>query len=222
MYTDIFRTDRSLRSYQQDAKEKIFSAWDDCDNVLFQMPTGTGKTRLFTSIISDIKAWSILNRKDVKVLIIAHRIELIEQISESLDKYKVSHGIIAGGKERNLRPQVQVASIQTITHRTNLDVASSLGIDFIIIDEAHHSTANSYKKLWELYPEAKKLGVTATPWRMNHMGFTFVYDRLIVSKPIKEFIEEGWLAPYSYYSIKDKSRIRYDISNINEFDIEGD
>lgn len=222
MYKDIVRTDNSLRPYQQEAKADIFSAWDECNHVLFQMPTGTGKTRLFTSIISDIKAWGILNQKETKVLIIAHRIELIEQISESLDKYNVAHGVIAGGKERNLRPQVQIASIQTITHRTNMDVANSLAVDFVIIDEAHHSTANSYKKLWNLYPNAKFLGVTATPWRMNHLGFTSIYDRLIVSKPIKDFINEGWLAPYTYYSIKNDSRIRHDITNINDFDIEGD
>ncbi len=222
MYKEIVRIDKSLRPYQQDAKAEIFSAWDNSDHVLFQMPTGTGKTRLFTSIISDIKAWGIVNRRDAKVLIVAHRVELIEQISESLDRYKVTHGLIAGGKERNLRPQVQVASVQTITHRMNIDVARSLAIDFVIIDEAHHSTANSYKKLWELYPEAKILGVTATPWRMNHLGFTSIYDRLIVSKPIKYFIQEGWLAPYRYYSIKDGSRIRHDINNINDFDVEGD
>ncbi len=222
MYKDIAREDKLLRPYQQTAKEEIFSAWDEYDNVMFQMPTGTGKTRLFTSIISDIKAWGILTQKTPKILIIAHRVELIEQISDNLDRYKVAHGIIAGGKERNLRPLVQVASIQTITHRTNKDVASGLTVDFIIIDEAHHSTASSYKKLWELYPEAKKLGVTATPWRMNHLGFTSVYDKLIVSKSIKEFISEGWLAPYCYYSIKDNSRIRNDISGIDEFDVEGD
>lgn len=222
MYNEIVRIDKSLRPYQQDAKAEIFSAWDKCDHVMFQMPTGTGKTRLFTSIISDIKAWGIVNHRDTKVLIVAHRVELIEQISESLDKYKVSHGLIAGGKERNLRPQVQVASIQTITHRLNIDVAQSLSVDFVIIDEAHHSTANSYKKLWDLYPEAKFLGVTATPWRMNHLGFTSIYDKLIVSKPIKYFIQEGWLAPYKYYSIKDSSRIRHDINSINEFDVEGD
>lgn len=222
MYKEISRTDNSLRPYQQEAKADIFSAWDECNHVLFQMPTGTGKTRLFTSIISDIKAWGILNQKETKVLIIAHRIELIDQISESLDKYNVAHGVIAGGKERNLRPQVQIASIQTITHRTNMDVANSLAVDFVIIDEAHHSTANSYKKLWNLYPNAKFLGVTATPWRMNHLGFTSIYDRLIVSKPIKDFINEGWLAPYTYYSIKNDSRIRHDITNINDFDIEGD
>ncbi len=222
MYKDIARVDNKLRPYQQSAKNEIFAAWDECDNIMFQMPTGTGKTRLFTSIISDIKAWGIIKQKDPKVLIIAHRVELIEQISENLDKYKVSHGIIAGGKERNLRPLVQVASIQTITHSTNKDVASSLGVDFIIIDEAHHSTANSYKKLWEIYPNAKKLGVTATPWRMNHVGFTSIYDKLIVSKSIKEFIAEGWLAPYCYYSIKESSKIRENISGIHEFDREGD
>lgn len=222
MYKEIYRKDNTLRNYQQEAKQKIFEAWDDCDNVMFQMPTGTGKTRLFTSIISDIKAWSIINSKEAKVLIIAHRVELIDQISESLEKYKVSHGIIAGGKERNLRPQVQVASIQTITHRTNSDLANSLDVDFIIIDEAHHSTANSYKKLWELYPNAKKLGVTATPWRMNHSGFSSIFDTIIVSKPIKEFISEGWLASYSYYSIKESSSIKHEIDNIDDFDIEGD
>lgn len=222
MYKEINRVDNSLRPYQQEAKSKIFSSWDECDNVMFQMPTGTGKTRLFTSMISDIKAWGILTQRDPKVLIIAHRVELIEQISENLDRYKVSHGIIAGGKERNLSPLVQVASIQTITHRTNREVANSLGVDFIIIDEAHHSIANSYQKLWELYPNSKKLGVTATPWRMNHLGFTSIYDKLIISKSIKEFINEGWLAPYTYYSIKDDSLVRKDIRDIDEFDVEGD
>lgn len=222
IYKDIVRLDHSLRPYQQEAKEAIFAAWDECAHVLFQMPTGTGKTRLFTSIISDIKAWSILNHKDAKILIIAHRVELIEQISESLDRYRVAHGVIVGGKPRDLSHAVQVASIQTITHRTNINVAESLDADFVIIDEAHHSMARSYQKLWELYPEAKMLGVTATPWRMNHMGFTSIYDKLIVSQPISQFISEQWLAPYTYYSIGDNSQICHDINAIDEFDIEGD
>ena len=76
-YKEISRTDNTLRPYQQQAKENIFSAWDDCDGVMFQMPTGTGKTRLFSSIISDIKTWSVQNGEDVKILIIAHRIHFI-------------------------------------------------------------------------------------------------------------------------------------------------
>ena len=222
MYAEIARIDKTLRPYQQDAKVNIFTSWDECKYILFQMPTGTGKTRLFTSIISDIKAWSIKNNIESKILIIAHRVELIEQISESLGKYKVTHGVIAGGKERSLRAQVQVASIQTLTHHNNMDAARSLNADFIIIDEAHHSTANSYKKLWEMYPVAKILGVTATPWRMNHRGFSEIYDKLLISQSIHNFIEQGWLAPYSYYSVRDDSVIRKNIDNIDEFDTEGD
>lgn len=221
-YRDISRKDNTLRSYQQKAKEDIFSAWDECNNVMFQMPTGTGKTRLFSSIISDIKTWGIQNNQDVKILIIAHRIELIDQISDNLYRYKVSHGIIAGGVQRNLRYPVQVASIQTITHRNNLDVTGDLKVNFIIVDEAHHCTANSYKKLWDMYPDAKKLGVTATPWRMNYGGFENVFDRILVSQSIQSFIDEGWLAPYDYYSISINSEIQKEIESINEFDVEGD
>ena len=128
--------DNSLRPYQQQAKEDIFSAWDECDGVMFQMPTGTGKTRLFSSIISDIKTWSVQNSEDVKILIIAHRIELIDQISENLERYKVSHGIIAGGKPRDLRYPVQVASVQTITHRNN-HPANHFGSAYLVRKSAH-------------------------------------------------------------------------------------
>lgn len=221
-YKNINREDRSLRPYQQVAKKSIFEAWDECDNVLFQMPTGTGKTRLFSSIISDIKAWSTLRSIDCRILIIAHRIELIDQISENLQRYRIQHGIIAGGRERDLRQYVQVASIQTIIHPTNIKAVGELDIRFIIIDEAHHSVANSYRKLWRMYPNAKKLGVTATPWRMNGSGFLSIYDRFIRSKPIKEFIAEGWLSPYTFYSVKNESVEVQRISSITEFDIEGD
>ncbi len=222
MYKDISRTDNTLRPYQQQAKKEIFSAWDECDNVMFQMPTGTGKTRLFSSIISDIKTWGVQNDKDVKILIIAHRIELIDQISENLERYKVSHGIIAGGKQRDLRYPVQVASVQTITHRNNFDVVSDLNVNYIIVDEAHHCVANSYKKLWEMYPNAKKLGVTATPWRMNNGGFKGIFEKIIISQSIQSFIDAGWLAPYDYYSICANSEIQKEIDSITEFDVEGD
>ena len=221
-YLDILREDRTLRPYQQEAKEGIFNAWKECDNVLFQMPTGTGKTRLFSSIISDIKAWSALRSIDCRILIIAHRIELIDQISENLQRYRIPHGVIAGGRERNLRQYVQVASIQTITHHANVDAIGELDIRFIIIDEAHHSVANSYRKLWRMFPGAKKLGVTATPWRMNGAGFVSLYERLITSKPIKEFITEGWLSPYNFYSVRGESIEGQRISSITEFDVEGD
>ena len=73
-----------------------------------------------------------------------------------------------------------------------------------------------------MFPDSKKLGVTATPWRMNNSGFKEVYQQLITSQSIKAFIEQGWLAPYSYYSVRENSVERERITSINEFDIEGD
>ena len=213
-YSDICKDDPELRSYQQKAKKEIFESWDEVDNVMFQMPTGTGKTCLFTSIISDINKYSIQRREAVKILIIAHRTELIDQIGDHLDDYKVAHSFIAGGKDRELRKPVLVASIQTITNSHNLEVAKKLNVQFIIIDEAHHALATSYKKLWEMYPNAKKLGVTATPWRMNHQSFLDLFDKLVMSMPIKDFIKQGYLAPYKYYSLRDDSYIQRTIDDI--------
>lgn len=213
-YSEICKEDPQLRPYQQKAKKEIFEAWDEVDNVMFQMPTGTGKTRLFTSIISDINKYSIHRREAVKILIIAHRTELIDQIGESLDRYRVGHNFMAGGRDRKHKYPVYVASIQTITNAHNIKDAKKLNVQFVIIDEAHHALAASYRKLWEMYPNAKRLGVTATPWRMNHQSFLDLFDKLVMSMPIKDFIKQGYLAPYKYYSLKDDSDIQRTIDGI--------
>lgn len=223
-FKDICAKDISLRNYQQEAKEKIFSLWNHVNNVLYQMPTGTGKTRLFTSIIRDINIWGLRNQHSLQILIIAHRSELIEQIDKSLEKYHIKHGIIAGTlkHKRDLTSTIQVASIQTITSYYYKQTVQDLNIDFIIIDEAHHAMAKSYTKLWELYPNSKKLGVTATPWRMNNEGFKKNFESFLPSMSIKEFMKCGWLAPYKYFSIPQNSKIQRTLDSINEFDIEGD
>ena len=188
------------------------------------LPTGTGKTRLFTSIIRDINIWGLRHNINFRILIIAHRSELIEQSSRSLDKYRIKHGVLAGTMKdkRDLTQAIQVASIQTITHPANQCLIEDLKFDFIIIDEAHHAVASSYQKLWEFCPDAKKLGVTATPWRMNNSGFAQIFDAYIPSMSIKEFIQKGWLATYQYYSIPISSELLKSIDSIREFDIEGD
>lgn len=213
-YSDICETDDTLRPYQQKAKKEIFESWDKLDSVMFQMPTGTGKTRLFTSIIHDINDYSIQRRKTVKILIIAHRTELIDQIDESLKRYKVAHGIIAGSRERDYNLPVQVASIQTLTNKYNIGDTEKLNAQFVIIDEAHHALAATYKKLWKMYPNAKFLGVTATPWRMNHQSFTDLFDTIILSMPIKDFIKQGYLSTYKYYSLRDESAVKKTIDEI--------
>ncbi|MDD6668211.1 MAG: DEAD/DEAH box helicase [Bacteroidales bacterium] len=223
-YNEFCQKDITLRDYQQLAKEKIFGKWNCVDNILYQMPTGTGKTRLFTSIIRDINVWGLRHNISFRILIIAHRSELIEQSSRSLDKYHIKHGVLAGTMKdkRDLTQAIQVASIQTITHPSNRCLIEDLQFDFIIIDEAHHAVANSYQKLWKFCPNSKKLGVTATPWRMNNSGFTQIFDAYIPSMTIKEFIQKGWLAAYRYYSIPSNSDIIKSIESIRDFDIEGD
>lgn len=223
-YNEFCQKDITLRDYQQLAKEEIFGKWNRVDNILYQMPTGTGKTRLFTSIIRDISIWGLRHNINYRILIIAHRSELIEQSSRSLDKYRIKHGVLAGTMKdkRDLTQAIQVASIQTITHPANQCMIDDLKFNFIIIDEAHHAVANSYQKLWEYCPEAKKLGVTATPWRMNNSGFAQIFDAYIPSMSIKDFIQKGWLATYQYYSIPINSELVKSIELIREFDIEGD
>lgn len=223
-YNEFCQKDITLRDYQQLAKEEIFGKWNCVDNILYQMPTGTGKTRLFTSIIRDISIWGLRHNINYRILIIAHRSELIEQSSRSLDKYRIKHGVLAGTMKdkRDLTQTIQVASIQTITHPANQCMIDDLKFDFIIIDEAHHAVANSYQKLWEYCPDAKKLGVTATPWRMNNSGFAQIFDAYIPSMSIKDFIQKGWLATYQYYSIPISSELVKSIESIREFDIEGD
>ena len=224
MFSSICRLDHTLRDYQQEAKAKIFDQWDSWNNILYQMPTGTGKTRLFTSIIRDISLASLQENRRKGILIIAHRTELIEQIDESLNKYRIPHGIIARSfkDRRDLLLPVQVASIQTITHPANRKLAEAFHADYIIIDEAHHAIAQSYTKLWSYYPQSKKLGVTATPWRMDGRGFRGNFDAFIPSMRIKEFLEKGWLAPYKYYSVPFDSQIRNNIESIREYNLDGD
>lgn len=223
-YNELCQQDITLRDYQQQAKEEIFSKWNIVDNILYQMPTGTGKTRLFTSIIRDINVWGLRHSISFRILIVAHRSELIEQSSRSLLKYRIEHGVLAGTMKtmRDLTKPIQVASIQTITHPANRSLIDDIDFDFIIIDEAHHAVARSYQQLWRFCSHAKKLGVTASPWRMNNSGFANIFDAYIPSMPIKEFIQKGWLASYQYYSVPVNSKVVQSINAIKEFDIEGD
>ncbi len=215
----------TLHPYQQKAKSDIFKAWDEVNHVMLQMPTGTGKTYLFSSIIHDINVWSMKTHTPNKMLVIAHRKELIDQIDKSLDTFHVAHSVLAGPKEqRNLSNPVIVSSIQTITHKANSGDVERLRsrIHFVIIDEAHHSMADSYRKLWKMFPDARFLGVTATPWRMNHSGFSRIFDRLILTQSVKNFIAQGYLSSYNYYSLKPNSSIQYTIDHIHKFDKWGD
>ncbi len=219
-FSHIEANDEGLRDYQQDMKHQVYDKWDTTNNIMLQMPTGTGKTIVFTSIVRDIQNWCIRHQEPAKILIIAHRRELIEQASQKLKD--IPHGIIQSGTHMDLRYRVQVASIQTFMSRRNYNLMSTINFGFIIIDEAHHSLASGYQKLWEMYPNSKKLGVTATPWRMNHAGFTDLYGDLILSKSIEWFVNHGYLSNYDYVSIRRDSETQKIINGINKFGVDGD
>ncbi len=207
-----------LRDYQIRAKGQIFEAWRHCRSILFQMPTGTGKTVLFTSIINDLNKESLMLDRPIRFLIVAHRRELLMQIKQTLnEKFRIKCGIIQASQSERPESNVQVASVQTLFRRKDLAWMQMLHPDYIFIDEAHHSVAMTYKMLWDSFPTAKKLGVTATPCRLDRRGFSGLYDRLIVSPDISWFLKHNYLCEYEYVSIRPDSWMQTEINSITKF-----
>jgi superfamily II DNA or RNA helicase len=175
----------ALREYQVEGIRKIFEAWSptklNIKDVLFQMPTGTGKTTVFSEIVRRARI------KNKTILLVAHRKELVDQIRDRLLSFGITVGIIAAGTKPTLDCEVQVATIQSLSQR------SYPPADIVIIDECHHAKAATYKKLWHIYPEARFLGVTATPTRLNGQGFDTEFQKLICLGSLSYFIEKGYL-----------------------------
>jgi superfamily II DNA or RNA helicase len=200
----------ALRPYQIEGIRKIFEAWNpnilNHRNVLFQMPTGTGKTTVFSEIVRKATI------KNKKVLIVVHRIELVEQIADRLSQFNVDTGIISAKQKPNPECDVQVATIQTLSRR------SYPPADIIIIDECHHSKASTYKTLWDIYPEARFLGVTATPVRINGDGFEDLFEILIPLGRLSSFFEHGYLARIKHLvgCIPDLSKVK---QRMKDYDI---
>lgn len=208
IYSTIPVNNGNLRKHQIDAKNAILRAWDSFDSVMLQMPTGTGKTYLFTSLIKDLISFYKSQKREINILVVAHRIELLDQIADSLNNYGIPCGFIQGTREQHLWQRVQVGSILSLISEKNNWNVSRCKFDYIIVDEAHHTLADSYKRLFDMFPEAKKLGVTATPWRMNHESFTSVYQTLITTPQVKWFIQRHLLSDFDYVSVKPDSNIQ--------------
>ena len=203
-----------LRDYQIEICEKVNEAFEAHRSVMMQMPTGTGKTIVLASLVKQY-----LNRDaDCSVLIVAHRIELIEQTGTFLNHFGIDYGMIAGGKRPAVLKRVMVASVQTLSKNLDIDLSPSL----VVIDEAHHALAKTYQMLWTAWPEAKFLGLTATPYRMSGDGFTDLFEVLVDSWSVKQFIADGWLSPYDYYSIRPDSEEQQEIDSLKKRGADGD
>ena len=213
-----------LRDYQIDICSRVREAFEKHRSVMMQMPTGTGKTVVLAEMVRQyLGSFAVghCNSYGGRVLIVAHRIELIEQTGEHLERYDIDYGVIAGGKKVKEMMPVMIASIQTLSAKLS-SICSSLSPSFVIIDEAHHAVAKTYRLLWDAWPEARFLGLTATPYRLSGEGFTDLFDVLVDSWTVKRFIAEGWLSAYDYYSIRPESDEQRLIDNLKKRGADGD
>lgn len=193
-----------LYDYQQEMKERIEQALTAHQSVMVQMPTGTGKTYLLAAVVETF----LRQKPEDEVWIVAHRRELVSQIEEAVGRFLAT-----------VRPSVRVMSIQWLArHRGEAAGQPSL----IVIDEAHHATAKTYKETMEAFPSAKKLGLTATPCRLRREGFTSLFDTLLQSWPMSRFIAEGRLSLYDYMSIRLESDDLRIVGSLSKRGADGD
>ena len=200
-----------LFDYQEDMKERIEKALRLHRSVMAQMPTGTGKTYLLTAVIDSF----VSNNPKEKVWIVAHRRELVSQIDETVRKF---HSYSASNTS-TLLSSVKAMSIQWLMRHYD-EIEEEPGM--IVIDEAHHALAKTYKEMWERFPKAKFLGLTATPCRLNGKGFTDLFDVLVQSWSVPEFISKGRLATYDFVSIKSDGVTQRLIDSLQKRGADGD
>ena len=200
-----------LFDYQEDMKERIEKALCLHRSVMAQMPTGTGKTYLLTAVIDSF----VSNNPMEKVWIVAHRRELVSQIDETVRKF---HSYSASNTS-SLLSSVKAMSIQWLMRHYD-EIEEKPGM--IVIDEAHHALAKTYKEMWERFPNAKFLGLTATPCRLNGKGFTDLFDVLVQSWGVPEFISKGRLATYDFVSIKSDGVTQRLIDSLQKRGADGD
>jgi len=180
-----------LRDYQEELVERIRHAFrNDHQRVLAVAPTGSGKTVLFSFMTKRATA------KGLHVLILAHRGEILDQISETLSEVGVEHGVIRAGHSMALTRRVQVASVQTLVRRLDRITPP----DFVVVDEAHHSCAGTWQTLFAKWRTPKWLGVTATPERLDGKGLGHIYGHLVVGPSTDTLIQRGFLAKPVYFA----------------------
>jgi len=189
---------KDLYSYQKGAINKIFKCFEvapDDYHLLYQLPTGGGKTVIFSEIVRQY-----LKHHKKKVLVMTHRIELCKQTSNMLTEFHVHNKVI--DSKANLEDQNEyscfVAMVETLNNRLNEDKLDISDIGLVIIDEAHY---NSFTKLFKFFYKSFFLGVTATPLSSNtNLPMTDNYDELIVGETIESLIENKFLARAETYS----------------------
>jgi superfamily II DNA or RNA helicase len=198
---------QTLRGYQTDALRKIAEAYrDGARRVLLVVPTGGGKTSIFSEFA---------RRLSSPGLVLVHRRELAAQAADRLKEFGVDVGMVIAGERETPGARVQIATLPSLRSRGLRPPAR-----FVIPDEAHLSTADTWAQTLADYPEALILGCTATPWRLSGKPLSGSYDRVIVGATPSELRELGYLCPFNGFSYKtpDLSKLRKTAGDYNEHD----
>lgn len=178
----------TLRPYQETAIASVRDAFRrNVKRALLVMPTGSGKTVCFSYLASVVAA------KGKRITIVAHREELLDQISRTLSDFGVGHSYIAANRPCDPGHPVQVASVQTLVRRLDKHQAP----DLLVVDEAHHCVATtSWGRVVTAYKDSHVLGVTATPWRLSGEGLGDLFQEMVLGPSVHELIELGALCNY--------------------------
>jgi len=205
-----------LRNYQSDALNAVYAKWKEHRKVLVSMPTGSGKTHVFSHIAA--REHSAGNR----ILILAHRDELIRQAQ---DKLKVATGLDCGiekAEENANGHRIVVGSVQTLMRPSRLERFDRNYFGKIIIDEAHHCLADSYQRILNHFPDAYVCGVSATPDRGDKKNLGQYFDALAYEYSLRQAITDGWLCRIvaKTHPLKiDLSSVRITAGDYNEGDL---
>lgn len=196
-----------LRPYQQEAKDAIFDQWTSGVNkTLLVLPTGCGKTIVFAKVTEDCV------RNGDRVLILAHRGELLEQAADKIMQTTGLHCAVEKAEQSCLGSwfRITVGSVQSLMRETRLARFPEEYFDTIIIDEAHHCISDSYQRVLGHFPEAKVLGVTATPDRGDMKNLGQVFESLAYEYTLPKAIKEGYLSPIKAVTIP----LRVDLTGV--------
>ena len=195
-----------LRDYQKKAVSKVFEHWETNKSGLLVQATGTGKTIVFSEVAKQI------SDNGGRTLILAHRDELLNQAQE---KIKLAQDITTGLEKAQIRSNgesIIVGSVQTLKNENRLAEFDSKYFTHIIIDEAHHSTANQYKSVLNHFPNAKILGVTATPYRGDKEDLSIIFDDIVFEYGLIQAIKEGVLSPILFKLIP----VEINLNNVHQ------
>ena len=184
------KDNKNLRPYQIELIKNARYILKSNKSLIIQGSTGIGKTVLASFML---KALAEQNKRG---LFICHRRELIEQASKSFNDFNINHAIIGTGYKKDLENPIQICSALSLFNKLDLIKKP----DFIIWDECHHIASSTWSKIFNYFPDAHHIGLTATPQRLDGKGLGKFFEKMVQAPPMRELINQGYLSDFDIYA----------------------